>query len=56
MAGFRGGLEEGIVAELIGLERAGEVLAITSRNMRRMRRVISLAVGGADRGDTVRPW
>ena len=26
MAGFRGGLEEGIVAELIGLERAGEVV------------------------------
>ena len=25
-AGFRGGLEEGIVAELIGLERAGEVV------------------------------
>ena len=26
MAGFRGGLEEGIVVELIGLERAGEVV------------------------------
>ena len=46
---FSRGLEGGIVAGRVGLERAGEVSSGTNRNTRRLRRrAISLITSGTD--------